>query len=247
MSLDPPDPTTQPVGPGAGSPKPSEPTGQVASSASDEAGKVKQTAVDATKHVAGEVSSQASAVVGQTKDQISSFVEQAKGELQTQMATQGEQAAGALNTLSGQLAALKDGRPDEAGSLGGVVAEAQSKVQAYADRLHDAGPQGVVDDVVAFARRRPGLFLVGAGAAGFVIGRVVRAGVAASKDDDDSTDSGRPTSPSLSTKSTTSTVPTRSDTANMSNPSDMPPAPSPGFEVAAPASTPLPPVSGGPV
>ena len=37
------------------------------------------------------------------------------------------------------------------------------------------GPQGVMDDVSAFARRRPGIFIAGAVGVGFLVGRAVRA------------------------------------------------------------------------
>lgn len=191
MSMDRPDPGARPGAPAMATtaPEASATTGekaeQVASTASEEATRVKESATAGSKQVAGDASAQASAVVDQTKQQISSVVDQAKGELQTQVDAQGEQAAGALSKLSNQLTALGDGRPHESGPLAGLVSEAQTKVQAYADRLQDAGPQGVIDDLASFARRRPGLFLLGAGAAGFAVGRVVRSGAAAAKDDGD--------------------------------------------------------------
>lgn len=157
--------------------------GQVKSAAADEAANVKDTAVTATKDVASEAKTQVNAVVGQTKQQIGDLVSQARGELQSQARSQGQQAAGALTTLSDRLQALVDGRPQEAGPLAGIVSEAQDKVRTYADRIGDAGPQGVLDDVTSFARRRPALFLLGAGVAGFAIGRLVKAGTAANSDD----------------------------------------------------------------
>ena len=48
-------------------------------------------------------------------------------------------------------------------------------------RLEDRGIEGVVDDVSRFARRRPGVFLLAAAGAGFVVGRFVRSGVSVAR------------------------------------------------------------------
>jgi hypothetical protein len=53
--------------------------------------------------------------------------------------------------------------------------DVQEHVRGWASRLEQRGPQGVMDDMSRFARRRPGLFLAGAVGAGFVAGRLVRA------------------------------------------------------------------------
>ena len=76
----------------------------------------------------------------------------------------------------------------------GVLEGAERQVEGLASRLEQRGPQGLMDDVTRFARRRPGVFLSGAVAAGFVVGRVVRAGVATQQVDGD-----RPQEPSLTT------------------------------------------------
>ena len=52
----------------------------------------------------------------------------------------------------------------------------------FANRLEMSGPQGLVDDVSSFARRRPGAFLLAAGVAGFAVGRIARAGAAVAHD-----------------------------------------------------------------
>jgi hypothetical protein len=44
--------------------------------------------------------------------------------------------------------------------------------------MEQGGPEGVIQDVAGFARRRPGMFLAGAAGIGFVVGRLVRAGAA---------------------------------------------------------------------
>ena len=53
-------------------------------------------------------------------------------------------------------------------------------------------PAGLLDDVTDFARRRPIVFLAAAGAAGFVVGRLARAGRAVQQDDGDAADDPAP-------------------------------------------------------
>ncbi len=105
---------------------------------------------------------------------------------------QGVAAAG-LQSLSGQLSALRDGRPEDAGALTDYLSEAEQRVSGLADRLQSGGAQGAVDDLSRFARRRPGLFLAGAVGLGFLVGRLARSGAAVAKEQHDTSDAiGRP-------------------------------------------------------
>jgi hypothetical protein len=153
----------------------------VTTTAKQETGAVAQSAAEAGKEVASAVSERTSAVANTAKQQLSTIVHQAKGEFRTQAESQGQQAIGGLRTLSDQVSALASGRPEEAGQLAGFLDDAQRRLQDYVGSLDMRGPQGMVDDVTRFARRRPGMFLLGAGVAGFAIGRMVRS---ASSDDD---------------------------------------------------------------
>jgi hypothetical protein len=159
-----------------------QPAEEAAQAPAQAASKVASSVGESTKQVAGEAAAQASAVVGQAKDQLRTLIGQTKGEFDNQMASKGEQVASGLRNLVGQLDALASGRTDEAGPLTGYVQEARSKVESFARRLDDGGPQGVLDDLATFARRRPGVFLGGAALLGFIVGRAVRAGAAASRD-----------------------------------------------------------------
>lgn len=155
---------------------------RVADQASSEASNVASTAADGARDVAGEVTTQAKAVAGQAKQQFDGLVGQARDEVRQQAQQRNEQAAGQLRTLSEQLVALADGRPDQAGPLVGYLHDAQDQVRSLASRLEQRGPQGVLDDVTGLARRRPGVFLAAAVGAGFVAGRVLRAGVASQQE-----------------------------------------------------------------
>ena len=153
-----------------------------APSASDKAPEVAHHAADHAKDVALEATDQAKAVVGQAKDHVTTLLAQARSELASQADDRSQQAAAGLRSLSGQLAALRDGRPAAAGALSTYVGEAEQRVSALADRLQRGGAQGAIDDVTGFARRRPGLFLAGAVGLGFLVGRVARSGAAVAKE-----------------------------------------------------------------
>ena len=149
---------------------------RVADAASSAAGDAASTAGGEAKRVVSEAKDQARSVVGEAKDQVSGLVQQARDELRIQSAERSRQAAGGLRTLSGQLQALTEGRPDDAGPLAGYVTDARLQVASFASRLEARGIEGVADDVARFARRRPGMFLFAAAGAGFVVGRLVRSG-----------------------------------------------------------------------
>ena len=156
---------------------------KVADTATTAAGDVASTATSGAKDAAGEAANQAKVVAGEAKRQVGNVVDQTRQELAVQADQRTQQAAGGLRTLSDQVAALADGRPGDAGPLTGYLDDAKARVSTLADRLEAGGPQGLLDDVTSFARRRPIVFLAAAGAAGFVVGRLARAGRAVQQDD----------------------------------------------------------------
>jgi ElaB/YqjD/DUF883 family membrane-anchored ribosome-binding protein len=161
--------------------------GRVAETAKSEASNVASTAADGARDVAGEAGAQAKAVVGEAKQQIDRLVSQGRDELRQQAEQRNSQAVGQLRTLSEQLGALLQGRPEAAGPLVGYASDLQYRIRRLAARMEQGGPQGVVDDIAQFARRRPGAFLAGAAGVGFVVGRIARAGAASQQADTTST------------------------------------------------------------
>lgn len=155
---------------------------QVADTAATAASDVASTAATGAKDAASEVATQAKVVAGEAKRQIGTVVDQTRRELSQQADERTRQAAGGLRTLADQASALADGRPDDAGPLAGYLGEAQTRVSNFAERLETGGPQGLLDDVSDFARRRPIVFLAVAGGAGFMVGRLARAGRAVQQD-----------------------------------------------------------------
>jgi vacuolar-type H+-ATPase subunit H len=157
--------------------------GRVADTARNEASNVASTAAGGAREVADEAGAQAKAVAGEAKQQVDRLISQGREELRQQAEQRSSQAAGQLRTLSEQFSALVQGRPEAAGPLVGYANDLHGQLRRLASRMEQGGAHGVVEDVARFARRRPGAFLAGAAGAGFVAGRLVRAGAASQQED----------------------------------------------------------------
>jgi len=135
---------------------------------------VAATAGQGTEEVVEEVRSQTANVLGDVTSQARDVVHEARSEMRHQAGQQTERITQGLRTLAGQVEALRNGNPDEAGPVVDYVRQAGDKIQALAGRMESGGLDGIADDVRRFARRRPGTFLVGAAVAGFAVGRLLR-------------------------------------------------------------------------
>jgi hypothetical protein len=135
-----------------------------------------------TGRVTDRVTDQTHAIAGDARQHVRSVVDQARSEMHGQLEQRGQQLTDGLNSLASQLRGLRSGQPDQAGALQHYVSEAEQRLSGWADRLQRGGPDQAVADVRRMARARPGTFLLGALGAGFVAGRLVRIGIAASHD-----------------------------------------------------------------
>jgi hypothetical protein len=160
---------------------------EVASRAVEESKQVTQTAGEQTREVAGAVKDQAAEVMHTAKAQGRSVVHEAREQLRDQASSQTQRLAEALRTVGEQVHALADGKVEEAGGARTYARQAATTVQEWAGRVESRGFQGLTRDLEQVARRRPGAFLAGAAAAGFVVGRLVRSSSASG-----STTSGAP-------------------------------------------------------
>jgi hypothetical protein len=143
----------------------------VAGAATREGREVRDTASEQVERVRGEV-----------VDQALSVAADAQAQVESQVHDQARLLADGLARLGEEARALSKGRPEEAETLVPYVSNAADALYDAADRVYslaadidERGLGGVLQDVQAFARRRPGAFLVGAAVAGFGLGRAVRA------------------------------------------------------------------------
>jgi gas vesicle protein len=147
---------------------------QVAGTAAEQTMEVASTAADSAKDVASTVAQQAAEVKQEVAVQARTLIDESKTQLHDQAQSQTDKIAESLRKIGGELTALAEGRVNEAGTVVNYARQAADTVQRYAGQVEQRGFDGMVNDVQQFARRRPGTFLLGALAAGFGIGRLLR-------------------------------------------------------------------------
>jgi len=159
---------------------------EVASTAKEQASDVAGHATDAARDVAGQAKEQVKNVANEAGAQARELLDRTRSELRDQAQVRTDRVATGLRSVSEQLTALAEGRPEDAGQLTGYARQAQQQVSQFASRLESGGFEGAMRDMASYARRRPMVFLAGCAAAGFFLGRTVRA---ARADSDDSSSS----------------------------------------------------------
>lgn len=130
-------------------------------------------ASDQAQQVAGAAKDQAKAVLDEAKQRSREVAGDARREMESQGDAQAKRASDALRDMSRQLHGMVT-NTSESGFAVDLAREAGQRAESVASRLDEGGVGGVIEDVQRFARRRPGLFLLGAGIAGFAAGRVLR-------------------------------------------------------------------------
>lgn len=159
--------------------------------ARDEARNVGQTAAQAGSQVASTAAEQAREVAHETQRQAQDLLHQGRQQLREQTVVQQQKAASGLSSLAQELRGLADGTSQGApGPARDLLQQASGYVEQFADRLQNREPADLLDDVRAFARRRPGAFLLGAALAGVVAGRLT-SGVRAAHSDGSSSGDGQ--------------------------------------------------------
>jgi uncharacterized protein YjbJ (UPF0337 family) len=137
---------------------------------------VARTATSDVQQLAGTVREQANQVTSELADQARGLVDESRLKLQEQVDVEARRLAANLSQVGSQAVALASGRPEQSGPLADYVEQAATWLDTCATELEERGVEGVVADVADFAGRRPGVFLLGAAALGFGVGRLVRSG-----------------------------------------------------------------------
>lgn len=152
----------------AGSPA----TGSSATGAKEQAKATAGTAADEGARVAGVAQGEAQKVASEARFQTQHLLGQATSQLEEQSRSQKERLVGTLRTLSDDLDQMA-GR-SEGGVARDLVREVADRARGLTSSLDAREPRDLLEDVRAYARRRPGTFLVGALLAGVVAGRLTR-------------------------------------------------------------------------
>jgi hypothetical protein len=158
---------------GSGSQTTTERAKETKAVAVDEAKNVGQTAAQAGSQVASTAADQAKQVAQETQRQAKDLLDQGRIQVKDQVVSQQQKAGQSLSSLAQELRALADGSSEGApGPARDLLQQASSSVENFASMLQNRDPAELLDEVRSFARRKPGLFLLGAAAAGVLAGRL---------------------------------------------------------------------------
>jgi hypothetical protein len=211
----------------------------VAGRAKEAAGGVVSTSTEQAKEVVGEAQRQARDLAGEARQQ-----------LRSQTTQQRQKAVSSLHGLGDELNQMAEGS-QQSGVGTELARQASRRVHDVASYLETHEPGDLLDEVRAFARRRPGAFLATAAAAGVVVGRLTRGAVAARREESGQT--GMSSDQYGIAGSSTYALPT--PPPPVLPPTEYPPAPTagvtaspaglePGSDVTAPTTTGLQPGPG---
>lgn len=130
------------------------------------------TAADEGKHVAAVVGEEAQNVAGQAKDQVRELLEETLGQVNEQSRTQLDRLVGTLQSVTTDLESMASSA--DSGLAAQLTQQVAERSRSLGTHLDGREPSEVLDDVRQFARRRPGVFLLGALGVGVVVGRLAR-------------------------------------------------------------------------
>lgn len=159
-------------------------TGDSDPSAKEKAAQSAQAGKQAASEVASTAADKAKDVAQETKQQARNVLGQAQDQLKQQTATQHQNLVSNLHAIGDQLGSMAQ-NSDQSGYATDLVSQAGDRAHSAASFLESREPSELVDELRRFARQKPGLFIVGALAAGVVAGRLTRGVVAVHKDDSD--------------------------------------------------------------
>jgi len=146
----------------------------VTDQATTEASNVKDSAVQAAVEVKDQAREQLADIAQQAKSEARSLTTEARGRLEKQADGTTKQVASTVADIGQELRTLaeRSDRPD--GPATEVIRQLADRTERFAQRLDAVGYRGIADDLTRFGRNHPGTFLLGAGAAGFLVGRMLR-------------------------------------------------------------------------
>lgn len=151
--------------------------------AKEEARGVAQDAAQGGKQTVETAKQQAGEVTNEAMSQARMLLDQTREQVTAQGTAQQEKAATGLRSLADELAGMASGEVQQGGVVTNLATEAAERVRTAADMLENRQPSELLDEVRRFARRRPGTFLLGAAAIGFLGGRLTRGMADEARDD----------------------------------------------------------------
>ena len=141
--------------------------------AKEQAAEVADTAKEAGVQVTGAVKEQAGQVTAEATRQAKQLLSQAQSELSEQAASTQQRVSEGLHALADELSGMAR-NSEQDGVATDLARQAADRARSAAGWLADRDPGSLLDEVRAFARRKPGTYLALALGAGVVAGRLTR-------------------------------------------------------------------------
>ena len=154
-------------------PRQGQPGGSTTAVARDQAAAVGQSASEAGSRVTQTAADQAREVASETARQARDLLGEAGGQVRDQSSVQQQKAASQLRSVADELREMA-AKGGQSGVATEVAHQAAERLHGAASWLEQREPADVLQAVRDFARRRPGMFLAGAAAAGLAAGRLIR-------------------------------------------------------------------------
>ena len=130
-------------------------------------------AEDEGKHVAGVAKGEAREVAGEAKQQARGVLDDARTQVNQQSQVQRDRLVKTMNSFADDLQEMA-ARVGGSGMAAELANEISQRTRSLTNQLDGREPGELLDRARDFARRRPGMFLLGATAAGVVAGRLAR-------------------------------------------------------------------------
>jgi len=147
---------------------------EVADRATDQAAGVKDHALDAAAEIKDHAGAEVRSLKHEAEEQARDLAGEARQLVQTHADDTTNQVAGALADAGRELTRMASSAEHQDSPATEVVRQIGERAVRTAERLQDQGYQGVAQDLTRWARKHPGTFLMAAGVAGFVAGRLLR-------------------------------------------------------------------------
>lgn len=156
----------------------------VADTAKEQASQLGDSAAESAQNVAGTVKAEASNVAGEAKHQAKALYAETTAQLREQAGVQQTRAAEGLHGIGSDLDRMAQSS-EQQGIAAELISQISTRVSGVASWLESREPAEVLDEVKAYARRKPGTFIAICAVAGLVAGRLVRSLAADAKDEND--------------------------------------------------------------
>jgi hypothetical protein len=145
---------------------------QAAGTAADQAKQTAGTAADQGRQVADVAAGEAKKVASEATTQVRGLLQETTSQLEDQGRTQRDRIVEVLRSLGDDLERMAASA--DSGMASNLAHEVADRSRTLSSHLDGREPRELLDDVRSFARRKPGVFIVGSLVAGVVAGRLAR-------------------------------------------------------------------------